>query len=342
VSRESRSVDDLDPGSPTGHPGHRNAAVVRLRRPVWEWSFEHDGNLALDARRLWPEPAPRKSRRTVSGLKSEAGFATVRTMRSPKPSRQARLERQRRVRARRRARRIAGAALLAVILLVTLLLTAFGSGGSGRQAAVLPAAPAPAGRLLPAGPPSPQVIALQRSLRIQLPVPQERVTAIGYHAAGGGALVLKPFGSRANQGFVARTWRHVFGGGSPHGLRYYDLGGGGRPYTALDVGAPPGTDVYSPVDGTVVGLTDYVINGRAYGVRMDLEPLNNSSVVVSLTHLSQDPSLAVGSTVTAGTSKLGTVVDLSGVETEALARYTQDAGNHVSIEVHPAATLSIP
>lgn len=260
-------------------------------------------------------------------------------MRSPKPSGQERLERQRRVRARRRARRIAGSVILAVVLLVTLLLTAF---GSGHPATILPTAPAPAGRLLPAGPPSPQVIALQRSLRIQLPVPQERVTAIGYHAAGGGALELKAFGSRANQGFVVRTWRHVFGGGSPHGLRYFDLGGGGRPYTALDVGAAPGTDVYSPVDGTVVGLTDFVINGRSYGVRMDVEPLNNSSVVVSLTHLKQDPSLAVGSTVSAGTSKIGTVVDLSGVEKQALARYTQDAGNHVSIEVHAAATLSIP
>jgi hypothetical protein len=30
------------------------------------------------------------------------------------------------------------------------------------------------------------------------------------------------------------------------------------------------------------------------------------------------------------------------VEKQALARYTQDAGNNVSLEVHPAATVSIP
>ena len=46
--------------------------------------------------------------------------------------------------------------------------------------------------------------------------------------------------------------------------------------------------------------------------------------------------------VSAATSKLGTVLDFSRVEQQALARYTQDAGNHVSIEVHPAATLAIP
>jgi hypothetical protein len=35
------------------------------------------------------------------------------------------------------------------------------------------------------------------------------------------------------------------------------------------------------------------------------------------------------------------VIDFASVERQALARVTQDAGNHVSIEVHPA-TLSLP
>ena len=39
---------------------------------------------------------------------------------------------------------------------------------------------------------------------------------------------------------------------------------------------------------------------------------------------------------------VGRLIDLSGVETQALARYTQDAGDHVSIEVRPAATLTLP
>ena len=52
--------------------------------------------------------------------------------------------------------------------------------------------------------------------------------------------------------------------------------------------------------------------------------------------------MTVGAAVTASGSKLGTVLDFSHVERQALARYTQDAGNHVSVEVHPAATLSIP
>jgi hypothetical protein len=50
----------------------------------------------------------------------------------------------------------------------------------------------------------------------------------------------------------------------------------------------------------------------------------------------------VGSSVTASGSKLGQVLDFSRVEKQALARHTTDAGNHILVEVHPAATLQIP
>ena len=73
-----------------------------------------------------------------------------------------------------------------------------------------------------------------------------------------------------------------------------------------------------------------------------MQPSGNPSIVVSLTHLRPDPSLTVGSPVAATTSKLGTILDFAGVERQALARVTQDSGNHVAMEVHPAATLSIP
>ena len=226
--------------------------------------------------------------------------------------------------------------VLAVLLLVTLSLTAFGSA----PAPVAATQPALAERLLPAGPPRPAIVATRGTLRLQLPIAQGRVTAIAYHAAANGALALDPVGTRANQGLLSRLVRRVFGGDSG-GLRYYQLRGGQGPATAaLNVGAAPGTDVYSPVDGTVVGISPYVLNGRRYGVRLDLQPTNAPSVVVSLTRLRPDPSLKIGAPVAAGTFKVGTVLDLSGAERQALARYTQDAGNHVAIEVRAAATLA--
>ena len=240
----------------------------------------------------------------------------------------------------RRRRRVAGLVVLAIVAVVTLLLTAFGSGQ--QRAAPPPPGPAPANRLLPSGPPTPQVVALEGALRIQLPVAQSRLTAIGYHASGDGALALQPLGSQANPGALTRLTRRVFGG-AKNGLRWYQIAGGTGPGTAsLDVGAAPGTDVYSPVDGTVIGLTPSIVNGKRFGSQIDVQPTGAPSVVVSMSHLKPDPGLTIGSTIAAGTSKLGVIVDFSQVEEQALARYTQDAGNHVEVEVRRAAALTTP
>jgi hypothetical protein len=259
----------------------------------------------------------------------------------PRPEARTNVARQRRAhhRAIRRRRRIAGLVVLSIVALVTLLLTAF---GAGKPTAVEQTGPAPANRLLPSGPPSPQVIALEGALRIQLPVAQSRATAIGYHASADGAVALEPLGSQANPGTLTRVARSVFGGGR-HGIRWYQLAGGAGPSTAaLDVGALPGTDVYSPVDGTVTSLTPYVLNGKRFGSEIEIQPTGAPSFVVAITHVKPDPSLTVGSSVAAGTSKLGVVVDFSRAEEQALARYTQDAGNHVEIEVRPTASVETP
>jgi hypothetical protein len=229
-------------------------------------------------------------------------------------------------------------AIVSLAVVVMLFLTAFGSTGTEGS----PVAFVPSKRLNPVPPPRPQILAVRGPLRLQLPVSESRVTAIGYHAAAGGALALDPVGSRANEGILRRALRRLFGGSS-RGVRYYQLGGEGGPSTAvLNVGAPSGTDVYSPVDGTVVGVSSHVVSGKKRGVRIDVQPTDAPSLVVSLTHLRADPALEVGDSVAAARSKVGTVIDFSKVELQALARYTQDAGNHVAIEVQPAATLAIP
>jgi len=229
--------------------------------------------------------------------------------------------------------------VIAIVVLAMLLVTAF--GGSEHPGVAL-SAPASATRLLPAGPPKPQVLARVGTLALQLPINTTRVTAIGYAGGSEGALALAPVGAQANEGLLKRLFHSIIGGGggSP---RWYQLSGGaGPPTSALDVGAAPGTDVYAPVDGTVVGIEDVVIDGRAWGEQIDIQPTGAPSLVVSVSQLRADPSLTVGDTVTASASKLGRVLDFSKVERQALARYTNDAGNHVSLEVHPAATLQTP
>jgi hypothetical protein len=241
-------------------------------------------------------------------------------------------------RAVQRARRRALLVLIGLAFLVILVFSAFGTGG-GTVVGV--GTPASASRLLPAGPPTPLVIAVQGGLRIQLPVNERDVTAIGYHGADEDALPLDPLGRQANEGLFSRVFHRIFGGGGG-GIAYYQLGGGAGPSTgSVNVGAAPGTDVYSPVDGTVVGLRGYVLDGKTYGSVIDVQPTGQPSVVVSITHVQADPALTVGSPLTSGTSKVGTVLDFSGVERLALARYTQDAGDQVAIEVHPASNLPL-
>jgi hypothetical protein len=236
----------------------------------------------------------------------------------------------------RRARRRALLTIFGLTVFVVLVVSAFRSGGSP---VIGTGTPASAARLLPAGPPEPLVIAVHDALRVQLPVNQRNVTAIGYHGAGDDALPLDALGRQANEGLFARAFHRIFGGGGG-GLTYYQLGGGSGPSTgSLNVGAAPGTDVYAPVDGTIVGLRGYVLDGRTYGSVIDIQPSGEPSVVVSVTHLRPDPALTVGFDVSAGSSKIGSVLDFSSVERLALAKYTQDAGNHVEVELHSATAL---
>ena len=251
-------------------------------------------------------------------------------------SRHAARARSRRRRSQLRVRRIAVLLFLGALATVTLLLTAFGTDTK----APLPLAPA-VPSLGPAGRPPQQPLATVGNLNIRLPIAADSVTAIGFHGSATGALTLQPLGQQANEGLLARLW-HRIAGTPKHGPAWFQLGGQAGPGTGvLDVGAVPGTDVYSPVDGTIAAITDYIVNGKRHGARIDIRPTSAPSVVLSLTHLDPDPSLAVGSSVLAGTSKIGAVADISTVERQALASHTNDAGDNVAIEVHSAPT-SLP
>jgi hypothetical protein len=214
---------------------------------------------------------------------------------------------------------------------VALALTAF--GGTSRPVQPLTVANLAASTQTK---PFPQIVAVHGLVRIQMPIAQNQNTAIGYRSATDGAMTLDPIGRQGNEGVLQRVFHKIFGGGggSP---TWYQLDGGSP--SALDVGAAPGTSVYAPVDGTIVGITPYIVGGHRFGTRIDIQPQSAPSFVVSLTQLRSDPSLQVGSSVVSGATRIGTVVNLAKVEKQALARYTNDQGNHVSLELRPAASL---
>ncbi len=256
----------------------------------------------------------------------------ARDMPSSRPNRRRRVERHQ-VRAARRARRVALLVVLSAVFLVAIALTAFGGTTTPTSAIVPPKSLAGAVQTRP----TTEIVAQRGQVRLQLPISQSRLTAIGYHSAGAGALSLHPVGHQANEGLVQRIVHGIFGGGggSP---KWYQLAGGGT--SALDVGAPVGSNVYSPVDGTVVAIRPFVLEGREHGSEIDIQPQNSPSLVVAVSQLVADPALTVGSAVVSGATKLGTVVDLASVEQQALAQYTNDGGNHVTVEVRSAPVVA--
>jgi hypothetical protein len=222
--------------------------------------------------------------------------------------------------------------LLGVLGLVTVLLTAFGSGGASRGTAPLEnvvSADAAAVR------PQPQVLASVGNLNLQLPVATPALTAIGFHGSNDGSLSLQPAGRQANEGLLARVWRGIVGA-RRESPRWYQLEGGPQGTNVLDVGTAPGTDVYSPVDGSVIAVSDLVIGGIQVGSRIDLRPSLAPSVMVSVMNVKPDQWIAVGTPVVAAKSKLGTAVDVAAVEKQALAAHAPDGGNNVSVAVYPS------
>ncbi len=200
--------------------------------------------------------------------------------------------------------------------------------------------PAPAAALIPSGPPVPLKLASRGSVVLYVPIAAARVTAIDYHTVDGArALDLTPSGRLLNASLLDRLERQVIGGTAAT-PSYYESGGSTQ---SVDVGAAAGTQLYAPVTGVVVGITPYVVSGRAWGSVVSVQPLGDPTVVVVLSNLAPDPSLRVGSDISAQTpTLLGTVVDLSPVLKMDIAQYTADAGNHVHIEVRPAEVLAIP
>jgi hypothetical protein len=250
-------------------------------------------------------------------------------------SRQAARFRARQRRAQLRARRLALLAVVGVLVAVTLALTAFGGGSSKPGTTLSSGAQSDAtGSIRP----DPTLLATVGNLQLQLPVPSAAVSAIGYHSAQDGALALNPVGRQGNEGLLARLWRRIAGAGRHSPVVWFQLGGDSGT-EVLDVGAPAGTDVYAPVNGSVVSISTITINGKPFGSRIDLRPTAAPSTTVSISNVDPDPALAVGSPVLAGVSKLGSAVHIAKVEAQALASHTADDGNNVAISVYPSTSL---
>jgi hypothetical protein len=228
-------------------------------------------------------------------------------------------------------------------MIVALVATALRGGSTPHPEAAV-AVSAPSHALAPDGAPIPTLLATgPNGLELDLPINQARVTAIVYHGVGDTRVVpLAPAGHQRNAGLLTRLGNLLTGASGGSGPGYYIDGAGSGPDTgSVDVGAVAGTRVYAPVDGTVVSIRAYVLDGAAHGSVVQIQPTSTPADIVTLTNLRTAGRIAVGDQVTAARTKLGTVIDLSKVITQELAKFTSDAGNHIHIEVGPAPATSL-
>ena len=140
-------------------------------------------------------------------------------------------------------------------------------------------------------------------------------------------------GSQLNADLVSRGLQRVFAGDDP--IRYYEIETSGRVVTengAVDVGAPAGTPIISPVTGVVTAVTSYKLYGKYDDVQIDIRPQGVSGVTVSLLFV-DEPAVTIGQPVDQGKTQLGKVRQVQGDLGARLTEYTHDAGSHVQIQV---------
>jgi hypothetical protein len=268
--------------------------------------------------------------------------AQRRARRQAEPSAPRERQRRRAVRAGaswRRTRRLTALGIVLVVSAVTL--------GSALREDNAPAvevaapAPEPASQLVPSPPPRPLKLASRGAVNLYVPIDRARITAIVYHRVGGSdTLDLTPSGNLLNAGIVDRIERQIVGS-TATGPDYFIASGS---TASVDVGAAAGTQVYAPVNGTIVGITPMILNGARWGDQVTIQPQSDPSVVVVVSNIHADPALRIGVAVTStqDPTLLGTVADLSKVLKMELAHYTADSGNHAHIELNAASVPAIP
>jgi murein DD-endopeptidase MepM/ murein hydrolase activator NlpD len=233
---------------------------------------------------------------------------------------------QRAIARRRRRRGALTAALpLLAVALVSLALGLAGGGATSEAAGPKVASPVLSVDPGTRRPPPRQVLARAEGVEILLPVHRERLTAIGYHPVDDAATVELQPASGIDYGELSREGRS------------------GPAHVGLDVGAPAGTVVFSPVDGVISSVEDFVVAGRAEGYELMIEPATAGGLALRVSHLEPAPGVeapSVGEAVAAGTTVIGAVRDFSGVADQQLSELTSDSGNHVDMELVRAGSVA--
>lgn len=255
---------------------------------------------------------------------------------------------------RRRAKTQRNQALLGIIVLVALFALAFGwRAASERRAAASPLVTKRASarpQVVPVinesqlATPATPIFATYRGKVLRLPVPLADLTEVGFHQASYTyALPLKTKLPDADMGDAKKhkgTGRKITEQDSaPNAL----LTGAvlrmwrdrpGRPDTAVDVGADPGTKVVSPMTGTIVLVKSYQLYSKYDDYQIHIQPDGLEDVDCVLIHI-KDPKVKAGDRVEAGVTQIGVLRKLSDrIGSLQLRSYVKNGGDHTHVQLN--------
>jgi murein DD-endopeptidase MepM/ murein hydrolase activator NlpD len=250
-------------------------------------------------------------------------------------------------------------ATIAVFLLSALAISTIGGATRPARVTVEGGTSAPVGAALAKLERPTPFFATCGTLKLRLPVPAEAITAVAFHQASFNNAVamvsLAPTIDLATASRIAAAKRAAkaatatpvpagdasqataaVGANDTWGgkvIRLWRSGRGGKPETAVDVGAAPGTPVVAPVDGTVVYVRQYKLYGKYDDFEVHISPTGSPGVDVVLIHVT-GVCVTPGQAVEAGVTKVATVRKLSKSTTLQLAEYTADGGDHTHLQIN--------
>ncbi|MRS12331.1 MAG: M23 family metallopeptidase [Actinobacteria bacterium] len=198
------------------------------------------------------------------------------------------------------------------------------------------------------------LLAREGGTDIRLAIDPSQVTAVAFHQASGEyALHMTSLVPDADMALAAQlkavppldptapvaegVWPGLV-------LRLWRSGRGGMPDSAADMGADPGTPVYSPITGTVIAVKPYLLYDKWEDYEIHIRPQGRPEVEAVLIHV-QEVRAEVGDRVKAGVTQLGAVRKMSDKIAIQLAGYTTNGGDHVHFQINeypPAAEVPAP
>lgn len=256
-----------------------------------------------------------------------------------------------RVRSRRPVRRKRSPYPLMTIIVLAIGLSAiawtltWGGTDRGAPAAEPAAAVAAATTPKPREPerdPTP-LIAEEGGTEIHLAIDPNELTAIAFHQASGDyALHMTSLVPDADMA-TANALKAVppvaedatFDDGVWHGcvLRLWRSNRSGQPDSALDMGAAPGTAVWSPISGTVIEVRPYLLYEKHEDFEVHIRPSGRDDIVAVLIHV-QDVKVKAGDSVKGGVTQIGAVRQMSDKINIQLGGYTTNGGDHTHFQLN--------